>query len=94
MSVEVHRTMHNPVRIRTTVLPGGRVDVADPQLSGREGQSVDVIVLAPPSQSTGETAGPTTVLDYLDRLPAGPRSARSWEQIEQQFRGERDSWDR
>jgi hypothetical protein len=39
------------------------------------------------------TSPPTGVLDFLDSLPAGPRSAPSWEEFERAFQAERDSWE-
>jgi hypothetical protein len=41
-----------------------------------------------------ETPPRRSVLDYLDSLPPGPRSAPTWEEIERRFQGERDGWDR
>jgi hypothetical protein len=35
-----------------------------------------------------------SVLEFLDALPPGPRSAPSWDEIERQFQEERDAWDR
>lgn len=35
-----------------------------------------------------------SVLDFLDALPPGPRSAPTWDEIERRFQEERDAWDR
>jgi hypothetical protein len=35
-----------------------------------------------------------SVLEFLDALPPGPRSAPTWDEIERQFREERDEWER
>ena len=45
----------------------------------------DELPEAPPRRS---------VLEFLDALPPGPRSAPTWEEIERQFQEERDAWDR
>ncbi len=39
----------------------------------------------PPSRS---------VLEFLDALPPGPRSAPTWDEIERRFQEERAAWDR
>jgi hypothetical protein len=35
-----------------------------------------------------------SVLEFLDALPPGPRSAPTWDEIERRFQEERDAWDR
>jgi hypothetical protein len=43
---------------------------------------------------TSPVLRPAGVLDYLDSLPAGPRSAPTWDEVERAFQSERDSWER
>ena len=83
--------MQSALRTTTKVLPGGRVELSAPEL--REGQDVDVIVLLPADPPTAAT-GPRTVLDFIDALPAGPRSGDTWDEVEGNLRDERAAWDR
>lgn len=76
------------VRVTAEVLAGHRIEISVPEL--REGQQVDIIVI--PRQMDLMT-GPT-LLEFLDQMPPGPRSAQTWEDVEQLFQEERDSWDR
>ena len=53
-----------------------------------------------PEGSTGHREGISefpprrSVLEFLDALPPGPRSAPTWDEIERRFQEERDAWDR
>lgn len=78
--------MQAALRVQTTVLPGHRIEITAPELP--EGGAVDVIVVLP------EAPPPRTILDFLDALPAGPRSYPSWDEMEKRFQEERDSWER
>jgi hypothetical protein len=80
--------MTSPLRITTRVLPGHKVVVTAPDLA--EGQTVDVI-LVPQAAEVGPRQ---SMFDLIQSLPPGPRSAPSWEEIEAQFKRERDAWDR
>ena len=87
--------MQSALRKTTRVLPGGLVTISDPQL--KEGQTVEVIVLAQPATSSseqGKTAGAVSVLDFLDSLPKFEQPPGYWEEREREFQRERDSWDR
>jgi hypothetical protein len=79
--------MSSTIRTRATVLRGRRLDIPTPQL--REGETVDVIVVVPEDQP-GSRGG---VLDFLDALPPGPRSAGNWDEVERGLKQERDSWE-
>ncbi|HUE72016.1 MAG TPA: hypothetical protein VMP01_14105 [Pirellulaceae bacterium] len=81
--------MSQAIQFTTTVLPGHRIEVASPDLS--EGQTVQVIVI--PATHKAEQR-PGSLLDFLQSLPPGPRSAASWEELDRQFQEERDAWDR
>jgi hypothetical protein len=83
--------MATVIRVKATVLPGGRVEVTDPTLP--VGRPVEVVVTVPESVPT-ETPRKPTLLEWLGSLPPGPRSAESWEEFERQFQEERNSWDR
>ena len=49
-------------------------------------------VFLDPTRSNGPAR--RSVLELLDALPPGPRSAPTWDEIERQFQEERDAWDR
>ena len=82
------------IRLTATVLPGKRVEFTAPELT--EGENVEIFVALP--QTTSLPAAPdseyVSALDLIDSFPSGPRSAGSWEEIERNFREERDSWER
>jgi hypothetical protein len=77
------------VHVKTRVLPGNRIEVAAEGL--REGEDVEVTLesLAPAAQKSRRG-----ILDLIDSLPPGPRSANTWEEVQRRLREERDSWDR
>ena len=56
----------------------------------REGQDVDIFVIPRPDEGLPRMSP----VELLDTLPAGPRSAPTWDEIERQFQEERDAWDR
>ena len=78
------------VQITTRVLPGNKIEVTDPGL--QEGQDVQVTIT--PVPETPQPQGGRDILDFIDSLPPGPRSAATWEEFERQFQEERDAWDR
>jgi hypothetical protein len=84
--------MRTALRVTTRVLPGHRVEIVAPELT--DGEAVEVFVVAErPVQAEAQATAPT-LMEFLDSLPPGPRSAPTWEQIEQNFQRDRDSWDR
>lgn len=76
------------LRVAAEVQAGHRIEISVPEL--REGQQVDVIVV--PRQAEAPTG--QSLLEFLDRLPHGPRSAPCWDDVECRFQEERDAWDR
>jgi hypothetical protein len=80
--------MQTAFRLKTTVLPGHRIEITAPELP--EGARVEVIVVLP--DKTNPRFG--SALDFLDSLPPGPRAFKTWEEYEQHLREERDSWER
>ncbi len=80
--------MESALRIRTAVLPGHRIELCSPQLP--EGNTVEVIVVLPEAPATRKPRA----LDLLRSLPPGPRSARTWDELERAYREERNAWDR
>jgi hypothetical protein len=80
--------MHSALKLQATVLPGHRLEIIAPELP--EGSRVDVIVVVPEQVATRRA----DLLEFLDSLPAGPRSYPTWEEMERHFQQERNSWDR
>ncbi|MBC8106412.1 MAG: hypothetical protein H7Z14_07480 [Anaerolineae bacterium] len=80
--------MRPNIHVTTRVLPGGRIEIVSPEL--KEGDAVEVTV----RPSSGARNAKGGVLDFLNSLPPGPRSAKSWEELERELKQERDSWDR
>ena len=78
----------NALRITARVQSGNKIEIIAPGL--QEGQDVDVILVPRPSA----TPSRRSVLEFLDALPPGPRSASTWDEIERRFQEERDAWDR
>ena len=77
--------MQRALHIRTTVQPGGRVEVASPELEA--GQSVDVVVTR--SSSTKRRS----VVDILAEAP-GHRLFKTAKEVDDYIKKERASWDR
>ena len=77
--------MQKALHIRTTVLPGGRVEVASPELEA--GQTVDVVVTR--SSSTERRS----VVDILAEAP-GHRLFKTGKEVDDYIKEERASWDR
>ncbi|MCE9526683.1 MAG: hypothetical protein K8R36_11585 [Planctomycetales bacterium] len=75
--------------ITTTVLPGQRIEVAVPAFD--VGQTVAVTVVPSPAAPKN---GKFDLVGFFDALPPGPRTFPTWEEYEQHFQSERDSWDR
>lgn len=53
------------------------------------GQDVDITVQPAKSENA---APPDDILAFIDSLPPGPRSGKTWEEVERNFRKERDAW--
>ncbi len=80
--------MQSALHITTKVLPGNKIEIIAPGLA--EGTAVEVfLVLSEPLEHGGRS-----VLEFLDSLPAGPRSSKTWTEIEQHIQEERNSWER
>ena len=77
--------MQKALHIRTTVLPGGKVEIASPELEA--GQSVDVVVTC--SSSTERRS----VIDILAEAP-GHRLFKTGKEVDDYIKEERELWDR
>lgn len=80
--------MAKPVKIRTTVLPGHRIEVVDLELA--EGETVDLTI----EPAIGPEDQRPSVWEVLQSLPDPHHTPEEWEEIERQFQEERNSWDR
>ena len=76
--------MQTALRIKTTILSGGRIEISDPHL--RSGETVEIIVLLPESQNTARRSA----LDILAEAP-GQRLFKTAAEVETYLREERDS---
>jgi hypothetical protein len=80
--------MQSALHITTKVLPGNKIEINAPELP--EGTSVEVfLVLSAPPKTRRRS-----ILEFLDSLPAEPRSSETWTEIEQHLQEERNSWER
>lgn len=85
--------MQTALKVTTHVLPGHRLEIIAPELT--EGRAVEVFVVMPePDRLAVPETARMSLLEFLDSLPPGPRSASTWEEIERNLQEDRDSWDR
>ena len=76
--------MQKTLHIRTTVLPGGRIEIVDQELP--VGESVSVVVHS-------SVAKRRSAVEILKEAP-GQRLFRSTEEVEAYLKDERASWER
>ena len=76
------------LHITARVQPGHKIEISVPEVI--EGETVEVFLVLPRKPA----APRLSMLEFLDSLPPGPRSAPTWEEIERHFQEERASWDR
>ena len=79
--------MQTALHLKTTVLPGGKNEVADSQLPC--GESVDVFVLLPESSATERPSA----LEVLAKAP-GHRLFKTADDVDTYLREERTAWER
>ena len=78
--------MQSALHLKTTVLPGGKIEVTDQTLPS--GEEVDVIILLPPlSETTRRSA-----VDVLAEAP-GHRLFKTAAEVDDYLRKEREAWD-
>ena len=80
------------LRRTATELPGSRIEMTAPELP--EGAVVELIVLRDMSSGRPEPGGATSVLDYIESMPAGRHTPAEWAAIERERREDKASWDR
>jgi hypothetical protein len=79
--------MQSALHLKTTILPGGKIEVTDLELP--VGEAVEVIVLLPEPPPTARHS----VLDILAEAP-GQRMFKTPEKVDTYRKQERDSWGR
>jgi hypothetical protein len=80
--------MQPAMHLKTTILPGGKIEVND--LNSLVGEWVDVFVLLPHSTATKTRR---SALDVLAEAP-GQSIFKTVEEVDAYIKEERDSWDR
>lgn len=79
--------MQNALHIRTTVLPGQRIEISAPHLN--EGDAVDVFLVLPSQSPRGNRAA----LEII-RCLHGRRLFETADDVDRYLQEERDTWDR
>lgn len=79
--------MANAVHIKTTILPGGKIEISAPELPA--GEQADVFVVIEREEPTKKRRA----LDILAGAP-GHRLFHTAEEVDNYIREERDSWER
>ena len=77
--------MQKVLHLKTTVLPGGRIEIVDQELP--VGESVDVVVRRSPESPR------RSAVDILAEAP-GQRVFKTAEEVESYLKDERESWNR
>jgi hypothetical protein len=80
--------MQTALRLETTILPGHRLEISDPELP--EGAKVEVIVVLPEKPAPARRS----MLEFLKTLPPGPLLFQTPEEANRYIQEERDSWER
>ena len=79
--------MATEIRVKTTVLPGGRIEISTPELIA--GQHATVVVTIEDNGQVGQHH----VIDILAAL-SGHQLFQNAEEVDTYMHEERDSWDR
>jgi hypothetical protein len=82
--------MPTTIHVRTTVLPGGKVEVEVPGATA--GQAVEVVVTVPDPVPADKP--PMGIYDLIMSFKPSSKTAEEWEQFDREFQAEKDSWDR
>jgi hypothetical protein len=83
----MEEAMTTEIRVKTTVLPGGRIEISTPELI--PGQHATVVVTIEDDGQVGQHR----VIDILAALP-GHQLFQNAEEVDAYLHEERDSWDR
>jgi hypothetical protein len=79
--------MQSALHITTKVLPGGKIEITDPEL--RVGEPVDVFLVLPEASSRPRRSA----LEIIEALN-GRRVFQTPQEVNRYLQEERDSWDR
>lgn len=82
--------MQAALKLKTTVLPGKRIEVTVPELA--EGEEVELIVMLPEREAEAPRQF-ESVIDFLNSLKPVQRTPEEWAEVEREFQEERNSWD-
>ena len=77
--------MQKALHVRTTVQPGGKIEIADQELT--EGETVDVVISSAPAPSA------RSAWQIISEGP-GQRLFKSAKEVDDYIKEERASWDR
>lgn len=80
--------MASATHVKAMVLSGGRIEITAPEF--REGEAVDVFLVGSQPASRPRRH----MVDLMASFPSGPRSGKTWDEIEERLQTERDSWER
>jgi hypothetical protein len=83
--------MNAALHIKTTVLPGKRIEISAPELP--EGEAVDLFLVLPQESASPAESQRPSALDIIASLQ-GHRLFQTPEEVDQYLQQERDSWDR
>ena len=85
--------MQSAIKLTARVLPGKRIEFTPSELT--EGEDVEIFVALPVehSSSASEDGRKQGVWDFIRSLEPKQLTPSEWEQIEREFREERDAWD-
>ena len=75
--------MQKSLHFRTTVQPGGKIEIVDPELP--VGETVEVVVSQPPAKER------RSIMDVLDEAPGG-LVFKTAEDVAAYLKGEKESW--
>jgi len=75
------------VRVKTVVLPGGKIEISTPELTA--GQEATVVVTVEEQKPVEQRS----ILEMLESFPKH-RIFKTGAEVDAYFREERDSWDR
>ncbi len=85
--------MQSALKLRTTILPGHRIEVTAPELP-ESGEVELIIVLPEPAAPTPEEPRQfKSVMDFLNSLTPVQRTPEEWAEVERQIQEEKNSWD-
>jgi hypothetical protein len=82
--------MHTTLRMESTILPGHRLEISNPEFP--DGATVEVTVVLPEQPKPRRVS----MVEFLETLPPGPspRCFLTWEEYERRLQEEKNSWER